>query len=175
LVEIVKEAELDPAPTVTLGGTVAAAMLSLESATRNPAEGAGELRVTVPVAVLPPTTSVGLTVTDERVGVVVVVGVETVQPESDVLAEVTPSLTTARQSAGLGKLLLSMRNAPDASEIPEACPPLTMILVFGLALCPSILRLDPLNSALVIDTAARAGEASRASKKRPDKVAPKSA
>ncbi|MEO8587603.1 MAG: hypothetical protein ABI584_15665 [Acidobacteriota bacterium] len=56
-----------PWATVTLAGTVAAALL-LESATRAPPEGATTSRVTVPVApLIPPTTLVGLMETVVRV------------------------------------------------------------------------------------------------------------
>jgi len=53
------------AATVTLLGTVAAAVLLLESATTVPPVGAGPFRVTVPVELLlPPVTVVGFSVTD---------------------------------------------------------------------------------------------------------------
>jgi hypothetical protein len=44
----------------------------------------------------------------------------TVQPESVAVAELVPSLTVTRQSAGRGKLLSSMRKLPEPSERPEA-------------------------------------------------------
>ena len=65
LVETVKVARVDPDGTVMPGGTVAAAVLSLVRSTVKPPEGAAELRVTVPVAWSDPTTSVGLTVSEE--------------------------------------------------------------------------------------------------------------
>ena len=49
-----------PLVMVTLAGTVAAEVLLLDSETTAPPAGAGALRVTVPVEVLPPTTLVGL-------------------------------------------------------------------------------------------------------------------
>jgi hypothetical protein len=52
------------ARTVTLAGTVAAAMLELESVTTAPPVGALPFKVTVPVELLPPTTAAGLTDTD---------------------------------------------------------------------------------------------------------------
>jgi hypothetical protein len=55
-----------PAGTVTKAGTVATAALLPDSATVAPPFGAGPLRVTVPVAPVPPTTVVGLTEIDER-------------------------------------------------------------------------------------------------------------
>jgi len=68
LVVTVKFALLAPAATVTLAGTLAAA-LSLESDTCAPPEGAGPLSVTVPVEVcVPPVTLVGFSVSDESVG-----------------------------------------------------------------------------------------------------------
>jgi hypothetical protein len=49
------------AATVTLVGTCAAAVLLLDNVTTAPPAGAGAFNVTVPVAVLPPVTDVGLT------------------------------------------------------------------------------------------------------------------
>src|SRR5437588_118920 len=58
-----------PAATVTLEGTVAAAVLLLESATCAPPAGAAPLNVTVPVEdCVPPITLVGLSVSEESVG-----------------------------------------------------------------------------------------------------------
>jgi hypothetical protein len=63
----VKFAELAPAATVTLGGTVAAALL-LANVTAV-AAWAGALNVTVPVEDAPPITDVGLSDKPARVGV----------------------------------------------------------------------------------------------------------
>ena len=57
-----------PAATVTLGGTVAAAVLLLESATVAPPAGAAPLSVTVPVEEFPPVTVVGFSDSDDRGG-----------------------------------------------------------------------------------------------------------
>ena len=66
-VEMVKSALVAPAGTVTLGGSVAGAVSTIESwTTVGPA--CGPLKVTVPVAELPPTTLVGLTEIPERTG-----------------------------------------------------------------------------------------------------------
>ena len=59
LVATLKVALLAPAGTVTLAGTAAAAWL-LESVTWAPPVGAGPFSVTVPVALAPPVTLVGL-------------------------------------------------------------------------------------------------------------------
>src|SRR5437660_8691876 len=68
LVLTVKVALAAPAGTVTLEGTVAAAVLLLESATVAPPAGAAPLNVTVPVEdCVPPITLVGLSVSDESV------------------------------------------------------------------------------------------------------------
>jgi hypothetical protein len=56
----VNVAEVLPAATVTLAGTVAAAVLLLERVTTAPPVGAAPLSVTVPVELFPPTTVVGL-------------------------------------------------------------------------------------------------------------------
>lgn len=53
-----------PAATVTLAGTVAAAVLLLDREIRVPAPGAGALRTTVPVEELPPFTAVGFSASE---------------------------------------------------------------------------------------------------------------
>jgi hypothetical protein len=57
-----------PAATVTLAGTVPAAVLLLESDARAPPAGAADVSVTVPVDELPPTTLDGLRATDDSAG-----------------------------------------------------------------------------------------------------------
>src|SRR5215203_2724711 len=139
LVDTVKLARVDPDGTVTLGGTVAAAVLSLVRSTVKPPEGAAELRVTVPVAGSGPSRSVGLTVSEERDtdddG-----GEElTVQPDRRALAAVAePSLTSTVQSAGAVKPLLSILNLPAPSLVPMATPSTVMVWL-GLA-WPSMRR-----------------------------------
>src|SRR5258705_218130 len=66
LVLTVNVAMVAPAATVTLDGTVAAAVLLLESATVAPPAGAAPLSVTVPVEEFPPVTLVGFTGSAER-------------------------------------------------------------------------------------------------------------
>ena len=61
----VKVADVLPAATVTLAGTVAAAVLLLLSVTETPPAGAAAFSRTVPVELLPPTTLVGLSDTDD--------------------------------------------------------------------------------------------------------------
>ena len=69
LVVTVKVALVAPAGTVTLEGTLATAVLLLESVTWAPPAGAGPLRVTVPVEdCTPPTTLAGFSASDERGG-----------------------------------------------------------------------------------------------------------
>jgi len=59
LVATVNVAVVPPAGTVTLTGTVAAAVLLLDSVTTAPRDGAAALSVTVPVDALPPVTLAG--------------------------------------------------------------------------------------------------------------------
>lgn len=61
---MVKLALVCPAGTVTEEGTVAALVSLLRSCTTAPPAGAGPVRVTVPVALLPPNTQLGLIVSD---------------------------------------------------------------------------------------------------------------
>ena len=65
----VKVALVAPAGMITLEGTLAAPVLLLESVTCAPPAGAGPLSVTVPVEdCIPPTTLVGFSESEERVG-----------------------------------------------------------------------------------------------------------
>jgi hypothetical protein len=96
----VNVALVDPAGTSTLAGTDAADALLLDKDTVMPPLGAAAVSATVPVADDPPPTDVGLSASEESVGVV---GDEvTVQPDSRALVGVAePSLTSTVQSAGL--------------------------------------------------------------------------
>ena len=67
VVEIANVALVAPAATVTLPGTVAAALL-LESVTANPPDAAADVSVTVPCAALPPVTVEGLNEIAESAG-----------------------------------------------------------------------------------------------------------
>src|SRR5437870_4764272 len=62
LVVAVKLAVVWPAGTVTFAGQVHTAVLLQLSVTSDPPFGAGELIVTVPIVLLPPTTGLGLNV-----------------------------------------------------------------------------------------------------------------
>lgn len=64
----VKLAEVCPPGTVTIPGTVATARLLIASVTEIPPAGAGALKNTVPVALVPPRTLVGLMAIDCRSG-----------------------------------------------------------------------------------------------------------
>ena len=66
-VATVKLALVCPAATVTLAGTVAAALLR-ESVTTVPPLGAAAVRITVPVELVPPVTVLGLRVSAEGTG-----------------------------------------------------------------------------------------------------------
>ena len=68
LVLTVNVALLAPAATITLAGTVAAAVLALERETAAPPLGAGPLSVTVPVEGDPPVTLIGFSAIEESVG-----------------------------------------------------------------------------------------------------------
>lgn len=67
-VETTKVALTAPAGTVTLAGTVAATVLSLDSATRNPPGAAGDVKATVPMTGFPPTMSVAFRLSEDNEG-----------------------------------------------------------------------------------------------------------
>ena len=73
-------AELPPAATVTLAGTLATEGVLLDSATTVPPAGAGPLRVTVPVEELPAFTVEGESVNDDGTGGLTVTVVVRVMP-----------------------------------------------------------------------------------------------
>jgi len=72
LVVTVKVAVVAFAATVTLAGTCAAAVLLLERVTTAPTDGAGPVKVTVPVEEFPPMTEAGVSVTELSVEAVTV-------------------------------------------------------------------------------------------------------
>ena len=72
LVVIVNVAVVAPAATVTLAGTRAVVVLLLDRVTAAPPDGAGPFNVTVPVDGVPPTTDVGLRLTELSVAAVTV-------------------------------------------------------------------------------------------------------
>jgi hypothetical protein len=78
---IVNVADEVPARTVTLAGTVAAAVLSLARVTGSPPAGATPDSVTVPAADTPPMTLVGLIETEETGAARIVSGADCVTPE----------------------------------------------------------------------------------------------
>jgi hypothetical protein len=88
-------AEVAPAGTVRVAGTVTAPMLLLVSETTAPPAGAGAVSVTVAEAVAPPCTVAGLRLRELRAGAV------TVHPDSRTLTGAAePSFTSTVQSAG---------------------------------------------------------------------------
>jgi len=88
-------AEVAPAGTVRVAGTVTAPMLLLVSDTTAPPAGAGAVSVTVAEAVAPPCTVAGLRLSELRADAV------TVHPDSRTLTGAAePSFTSTVQSAG---------------------------------------------------------------------------
>ena len=71
-VVMVNVALLEPAVTMTLAGTWAAAVLLLCKVTVAPPAGAAPFNVTVPVELFPPTTDVGFLVNVDNVGALTV-------------------------------------------------------------------------------------------------------
>lgn len=89
LVVTVNVAEVAFAATVTLAGTLAAAVLLLDRLTTAPPAGAGPVNITVPVEDVPPITDEGLTPIVVRVGGVTVKVVVRVLPRvPDIVGEV---------------------------------------------------------------------------------------
>ena len=80
LVVIVNVVLVLPAGIVTLDGSFAAAVLLLCSVTVAPPVGAAPFNVTVPVALLPPTTELGLRLIEDRVAALTVRVVVRVRP-----------------------------------------------------------------------------------------------
>src|SRR5437660_373350 len=115
LVLTVKVALAAPAGTVTLEGTVAAAVLPLESATCAPPAGAGPLSVTVPVEELPPVTLVGLKLRESRTRARLPVFNRTETAPGQTFEE--PKFVTARSGAP------SPLKSPTATEIGEQPAP----------------------------------------------------
>src|SRR5436309_88894 len=110
-----KVALVPPAGTVTLEGTVAAAVLLLESVTWAPPAGAGPLSVTVPVEdCTPPTTLVGFSVSEERN-----VGFAGAEPCSKV------------QTAGFGSLKGIAMNCDGDTTYMTALPPVPEVMVMA--------------------------------------------
>jgi hypothetical protein len=72
LVVIVNVVLVLPAGIVTLDGTWAAVVMLLCSVTLAPPVGAAPFKVTVPVALLPPTTELGLRLIDDKVAALTV-------------------------------------------------------------------------------------------------------
>src|SRR5262245_40758032 len=145
-----------PAATVTLTGTVAAAVFELASDTVAPPAGAAAVRVTVPVDGVPPVTLAGLTAmaesataatggftfrTTERVApraAVIVTGVEAVTEAvvtvKVVLDEPTGTVTLCGTVAVAGSLLDSVTTAQQTETTPvsvtvpiELAPPVRLV------------------------------------------------
>jgi fluoride exporter len=154
LVVTVKLAVVDPAVTVTSGGTVAAVVLSLDRDTTTPPPGAAEVKVTVPVTGVPPTTRDWLRVSEDSDGAAGGGGgVLTVHPLSRALAGVAePSFTSTVQSAGAVKPERSTRKRPSEALVPIGTPS-TVIVRLGAAE-PSMRSWPPLISAREMVTAA---------------------
>jgi hypothetical protein len=106
-----------PAATVTLAGTETTDEFALLSVTTAPPLGAPPVSVIVPCAVLPPTTEVGLTLTADRLAVVVVDAAWAVnRPEAE-KGPATPAELKARTR---------QKNRCAARPVTVACDTLTL-------------------------------------------------
>ena len=133
----VKVAVVELAGTVTLEGTVAAAVLALDSETIAPPAGAGPVKITVPVEGVPPMTDVGFKVKLVRVGAVTVKVVLRMLPRvADMVTGVLvvtglvvavkvavvafgATVTLAGTWTAAGLLLVRLTTAPPAGASPE--------------------------------------------------------
>src|ERR1700751_2552338 len=88
LVVIVKVAVFAPKATVTLAGTCAVPVLLLERVTTAPAGGAARFSVTVPGALLPPMTELGVLVTDDKAAALTVSVALALTPKVAVITDV---------------------------------------------------------------------------------------
>jgi hypothetical protein len=121
----VKVALVWPAATVTLAGTVATSKSALESETTAPPVGAAPLRVTVPVDVTPPTTEVGLKVTEDGTG-----GVTVSVPVAVVPAKVAETLTLVDVALHVVVAVKVAEEAP-AATVTLAGTPTTLLLALA--------------------------------------------
>jgi hypothetical protein len=116
-VVIAKAALVAPLGTRTLGGTVAASAL-LESETETPPTGAGPERLTVPEALLPPTTLLAARESPLRIGADTVagdgsairLGPENLVPVAALSEPVKTDVTTAANAAAKARRKRSLRD-----------------------------------------------------------------
>ena len=150
LVVIGNVALRNPAAMVTLAGTCATEALLLCRVTTTPAVGAAPFSVTVPVTLFPPTTEVGVLVTEESVGALIVSVVVLLTPYVPVIVAVVLTATgvvvmvkvavrapaatvTLVGTTAADVLLCRVTNAPPAGAAPfnvavpaEEAPPVTV-------------------------------------------------
>lgn len=136
---------LAPCATVTLPGTVAAAVLLRASVTAKPPVGAGAVSVTVPCDAFPPVTLVGLTDSAERDaanggadGGVTVSDAVRVAPPYD------PVIVTPVDAATDGVVIVNV-----ALVLPAATVTLAGVLVAAVLLLASVTTAPPVGAAAV--------------------------
>ena len=150
LVLTVNIALVAPAAIVTLAGTLAAAVLLLDSVTCAPPDGAGPLKVTVPVEEFPPVTLAGLIVKEVRVGRGGGAGV-TVSEADRVAPPKAPEILTVVDAATVLVLTVNIALVAPAATVTLAGTLAAAVLLLDRVTCAPPVGAGPLSVTVPVD------------------------